>query len=376
MLFADTLRGWDATGVISVFKDESFSIAKEACNAVEFNKQFVDSKLDKELYSSGVAAIGHNRAKTIGINKDENAHPFVEGDTFAMVHNGTLHNHKNMSDTEVDSHALTIAFKQAMEKDDWKSAMEETLGKISGAFACVWYDQTKHQVCMIRNSQRPLAIVETSTCTLIGSEMAMLHWIALRNTEKILASKSLDTSTLYQFDLTKSGGDFSETFLSTKSPKTHGFTNGTTTTANINKTIKWETKDTINKEVWETSYAGFSGDGREVLSRNAYKRLRTAIFRKTLRFDVEDIIATSNADEFMVFGESINGAHDLCDVRHSIRVLVSLKALGLKYVNEMWADKFELEGIVQDTEFEKSEGGIVINIEGVKNVSEATVVTH
>src|ERR1700752_137462 len=114
LLHADMLRGWEATGVITVAKNGDFGIMKEASDASVFNGSFIDSDLDKDMYKEGVAVIGHNRAKTIGENKDENAHPFVVDDTFAMVHNGTLRNHKDMHDTEVDSEALAKTFKAAM----------------------------------------------------------------------------------------------------------------------------------------------------------------------------------------------------------------------------------------------------------------------
>lgn len=385
LLYADALRGVDATGIIAINKHEDFSIAKAAIPAVDFLEEFKDSEIDKGLYKDGIAFIGHNRAKTIGENKDENAHPFVEEKTFAMVHNGTLYNHKKMlSDTDVDSHALTIAFKEAMHQDDWKKAMEDTLAKVTGAFACVWYDQTKHEVCMIRNSQRPLSIVETDSSILFGSEMSLLHWIAFRNNDKIKASKSLDTSTLYSFDLKKQGGDFSETFLSMSPPKIIGFSNGiitsnqnttdpnpkttTTTSPNNGETIK---------EMMAARASVFDGnDKREEVSRNAYKKLRAQVFRKRIRFEVEDVVATGNRGEFMLFGESLNGAYDLCDVRHSIRCLVTLKGLGIHAASDMWHQDFELEGTIHECEYDKDNKSIILYIEKALNVSETSYLTH
>lgn len=380
LLFADQLRGKDATGVIAVYKDESFSIQKAAKTASEFLPIFDNGKVDKDLFQCGVAAIGHNRAKTIGDNKDENAHPFVEDNTFAMVHNGTLRNHKkSFTDTEVDSHALTIAFKEAMGKEDWKTAMEETLGKVQGAFACVWYDQKKHEVCMIRNVERPLSIVETTNNILFGSEMALLHWVALRNGESIKSSKSLDTSKLYQFDLKKSGGEYSETFLSIKSQPTTGFQNGTQSTPNTSVVVKATPEPkkqttTGPKEMLSAGATSFAGDGRDPLTRNGYKRLRAKMFRKTIRFDVEDVITTGTLGTCMVFGESTNGAWDLCDFRHSIRTIVKYSEHGLRSSYELF--DVEFEGVVQDMEYDKENAGVVIYVEQLKNVTEAKVVTH
>src|SRR5215469_16745148 len=178
------------------------------------------------MSKEGVAIIGHNRAKTIGDNLAENAHPFVEDKTFAMVHNGTLHNHKQIGDTDVDSHALAIVLKKAMDEEDWKKGLEEALSKVKGAYACVWYDQKRDQVCMVRNAERPLFLVKAGSNTLFGSEVGLLTWIATRNNEKVDDIINTKVHTFYTFDMKKTGGDFSETNLTLKSPKT-GFDNGT-----------------------------------------------------------------------------------------------------------------------------------------------------
>lgn len=378
-LYADALRGQDATGVIGVMKDGDFGIMKEAVDSYQFNYSFVDSDLDKMLYTRGSAVIGHNRAKTIGENKDENAHPFVVDDTFAMVHNGTLRNHKDMHDTEVDSHALAMMFKGAMDQEDWKTAMEEALGKVNGAFAVVWYDQKRDEICMIRNHERPLGIVKLASGWLFGSEVPMLTWIASRNSEKVEEAKMLEVNKLYRFDMKKSGGDYSETFLSPVTPSKgkhkKGFNNGVgttgTTVIQLGSTPS-KTKEDVAIDATIKRLFPSDSSSRAPISKNAFKRLRAKVIGKRINWWVEDYVdvevsARGECTRALVMGCSLDGAHDLCEVQHHIRTVLDLKHHGLKESELFGA--IQLESRVADMEFDK--GTIIMRMDEtlVKEVS-------
>lgn len=380
MLFADQLRGNDATGVITCHSNGDFGIMKEASDAYSFNWSFIDSDLDKDLYKNGVAVIGHNRAKTIGDNKDENAHPFVVDKTFAMVHNGTLNNHKAMEDTEVDSEALAITFKKAMDEDNWKTAMEDALGKVSGAFACVWFDQKKQELCMIRNSQRPLGICFTPQATLFGSEIPMLSWIASRNGEKVEKVEMIKEHTLYQFDLKKQGGVAVETFLSPRKPKVHtrGFSNGvihSTTKALIGEKVTPSTTVPCN-DVVDAVVKKFleKPSGKADLSRNGFKRLRSRLLFKRISFWLDDYVevdigSPEPTDKVMLMGSSVDGAYDLCEINHHVRSTVSLVAMGLKEKELM--GNIQFDGEIYDTEYDKDMKAAIIRVRNlsVKEIS-------
>lgn len=352
LLYADAVRGEDATGIIGVMSDGDFGIMKEASQSCWFVEGYKGSGLDKALYARGVAAIGHNRAKTVGASTDENAHPFVEDNTFAMVHNGTLRNHaKVFSDTEVDSHALTIALKQAMDQEDWKKAMEETLTKVQGAYACVWYDQKRHQVCMIRNSERPLCLVETANTTLFGSEDRLLTWIASRNNEAIKVVKAIPVHTLITFDLNKKErGEFSETFLSVSKPTHHtGYNNGTSGTAATSVgASNGEDADPV-------------GDNKGAVSKTEFKRLTKKLTGKSIVFWVEDFVDYN--ENALIWGASTNGQYDLCDFNHIIKANIKLDALGITDNDLLGAISFR--GTVISTTYDKD--AKLINV-GVNNV--------
>jgi len=378
MLFADQLRGSDATGVITCHNTGDFGIMKEAVDAYNFNPQFIDSDLDKDLYKNGVAVIGHNRAKTVGDNKDENAHPFVVDGTFAMVHNGTLYNHKALEDTDVDSHALAITFKKAMDEGDYKTALEDALGKVFGAFACVWYDQKRHEICMIRNKDRPLNFVVCEAGVLFGSEPHLLTWIAARNNSKIESVTMCKEHTLYRFDMKKQGGVPDETFLSPKyrsSSTTGGYTNGVVGTAT---TGEKETTSAFDSIIEKLVHPPAPND-RKPVSKNSFKRIRAQIFKRQLNFWLDDFVEadvdnTGKATTALVMGSSIDGAFDLCEHHHFVRAVINLKTLGLKE-DELYGN-IQFSGTVDDVEYDKVNKAAIVRMCNVivKEVSNGKVV--
>lgn len=203
MLHADTLRGWDSTGIIGVEKDTTFHIAKEAVCAADFISPYRATQAGKDLYSRGKAAIGHNRKKTSGKISDETAHPFVIDSTFAMVHNGTLHNHSQLAETEVDSQALAIVLKKAFDEEEYIQALEEQLGKVYGAYALAMYDQKRNKVFLLRNVERPLTLFECDDAYYFCSEPLMGWWLLTRNgyEGKKITTIPIDSHKLYEFDL-------------------------------------------------------------------------------------------------------------------------------------------------------------------------------
>lgn len=174
LLYLDALRGMDSTGVFMVDNVGNLEIAKEASAATWFREQKEYKELLGRSFQKGSAMIGHNRAATKGVVNDENAHPFIVDNTITLVHNGTLYNHKQLADTEVDSHAIAHVIHE--NGDD----VEKALQKINGAYALIWHDFNKDTVNFVRNSQRPLHWVETKDSWIWASEANMLHWIVTR----------------------------------------------------------------------------------------------------------------------------------------------------------------------------------------------------
>jgi glucosamine 6-phosphate synthetase-like amidotransferase/phosphosugar isomerase protein len=326
MLYADALRGEDSTGVIGAEKDSTFHIAKEATEAAWFNASFAGSKIAKAMWSDGKAFIGHNRKKTIGAIADATAHPFVVDNQFAMVHNGTLTNHKKLADTEVDSEALAIAFHKAFTEEDYKSTLEDLLGEVTGAYATASYDQRTHKVRLLRNSQRPMSMVETSNAYYFASEAPMLFWILARNgyMAKDLDIQPVPEHTLVTFDL--EANTMTQEVLVPKK-----FTLPTQTFMGTGAYTK-ATSKTV-KEV----------DG---LSKNAYKKFRNRHIFKKIEFWGEDFIET-NYPKTVADGETaitLMGVSDSIGYDHMLHAEIDLKDINLgvgDLVERLWTGRID-----------------------------------
>jgi len=195
LLFSDTLRGVDSTGIFGVNKYGNLLAHKTAAPASNALRTATFQEFLGKIYTDYKIVMGHNRAATRGATTDENAHPFVE-DNICLIHNGTLTSHKQLADKEVDSHAIchSLAVK----------GYEETFKNINGAFALIWYDADTKKLYMARNKERPLHMVMTDDTFYFASELKMLEWILHRN--NVVSGKSffLGVDKTYIWDLDKS----------------------------------------------------------------------------------------------------------------------------------------------------------------------------
>ena len=172
LLVCDYVRGTDSTGIFGVSKEGDVSLFKEIGHPFNIltSPEFIS--FGKKSIGNLKILVGHNRAATKGVVSAENAHPFHEGNTI-LVHNGTLYNHKELKDVDVDSHAIV----HAIEERGYKEAIES----LDGAFALIWYDINTGELYVARNKERPLHVVETSYGYIVASEKNMLSWLTNRS---------------------------------------------------------------------------------------------------------------------------------------------------------------------------------------------------
>lgn len=197
-LIVDSLRGLDSTGMFSVTNHGDIDYMKVASHPFRLLQNREAAEMLTAAIYNGKALVGHNRKATSGRVVNENAHPFVEGHII-LVHNGAIHNAaevagKSNAVVEVDSHL--IAHLLAKEDD-----VAKALGQLNGAFAVVWYDQKKHSLNLVRNSQRPLFIAEFGALTFFGSEEKMLEWLCERNHMKTAVIREVPIDTVISFSL-------------------------------------------------------------------------------------------------------------------------------------------------------------------------------
>lgn len=176
LLFLDTVRGWDSTGVFGVTYHNNVHIAKDAVTGGEFVRTQEYKNLHSDMLMTGIFMVGHNRAATRGTVKPENAHPFWVDDKIILVQNGTYFgNHQHHKNTEVDTEAIAHVI---AEEDD----IAKALNKINASYALVWYNVHNKTLNLIRNEYRPLFVARTKHGGMLwASEGDMLAYVAGRN---------------------------------------------------------------------------------------------------------------------------------------------------------------------------------------------------
>lgn len=210
MLYANSLRGFDSTGIFGVNKYGNLKMIKAAQQAADFLRTKTANDFLDKTYLDYRIVVGHNRASTKGATNDTNAHPFIEGHT-CLVHNGTLHSHKHLKDVDVDSHAICHALNDG--------DVKEVIPNLDGAFALIWYDAKQKKLFITRNKERPLWIVETDTTDYIASEPDMITWILTRNGVTHEEAKYFQEGELYSYDLNNLKDGFSQETLPEKQHK-------------------------------------------------------------------------------------------------------------------------------------------------------------
>ena len=167
LLLLDWFRGQDSTGVAAVTRRGAVSTLKISddpimlMNHVDFDSTIVG--LVDAIW------IGHNRASTIGATTRANAHPFTHG-PITGVHNGTLEK-DSLEEIRERLPEVYGTDSETIFAHIAKYGVEDTVPRLSGAWALVWYDASDSSLNMIRNDQRPLY-----TCELKRGSNHLLTW--------------------------------------------------------------------------------------------------------------------------------------------------------------------------------------------------------
>jgi hypothetical protein len=174
LLYADAVRGMDSTGVFGITKKKQADVLKQAVDPGLFMRSKSWQNWREDISKKMLIAVGHNRKATVGEIVSKTAHPFVEGKT-VLVHNGYIQNHKELDATvEVDSQAAARLL-------DKTENPIHAIQKLYGAFSMVWFNHTKRELYLVRNSERPMYLCHNTDGMFFASEEDMLSWILKRN---------------------------------------------------------------------------------------------------------------------------------------------------------------------------------------------------
>ena len=184
LMYVGTLRGWDGAGLFRV-RHQDVTVFKQPGPAVNL-LNYINKAPETSLFAQML--VGHNRASTKGANTEINTHPFQEKN-ITLVHNGTLWNHKQLENTDNDSHAICHYLTN--------HTPQEFIDVAFGAYALVWYDDNKDTLFFMRNDERPLYIIHTEDLTVLVSEKLMGEWILTRNNIAVHNVEEVKPFTLY-----------------------------------------------------------------------------------------------------------------------------------------------------------------------------------
>lgn len=195
-IYVDTLRGFDSTGIVAVNTNtlDRCTHYKRALPGYDF----IETRRYRKILdgaSSLACAIGHNRAATRGSITDESAHPYRHGD-INLAHNGTLEFNTGMRGKfETDSEEIAHTMSEDGAKD--------TLPRIRGAFALVWYDTKKQTLNFARNEEREFhyAIGDDNKSIYWASEAMMLELLLHRAGIKHRGACALPVGVWHEFEM-------------------------------------------------------------------------------------------------------------------------------------------------------------------------------
>jgi glucosamine--fructose-6-phosphate aminotransferase (isomerizing) len=195
-------RGYDSAGIATVDENHQLASAKRLGKVQELAQALQETPL------SGGTGIAHTRWATHGAPSEVNAHPHFSHNNIAVVHNGIIENHQQLSnqlrglgyeftsqtDTEVIGHLVHHELKTS---DSLLAAVQKAVKQLEGAYGTVVMDSTDKERIIVARSGSPLVIGYGLGENFIASDMMAL----LPVTRKFAFLEEGDVAEVTRFDV-------------------------------------------------------------------------------------------------------------------------------------------------------------------------------
>ncbi|MDA8561735.1 glutamine--fructose-6-phosphate transaminase (isomerizing) [Gammaproteobacteria bacterium] len=133
-------RGYDSAGIAVVNNKKQIERLRKKGKVKELETLVNNSSIH------GNAGIAHTRWATHGTPSEQNAHPFMSKNEFALVHNGIIENHEELKtklleqgytfSSETDSETIVHLLNQNFHSENnLLSAIKKTISQLKGAYA-------------------------------------------------------------------------------------------------------------------------------------------------------------------------------------------------------------------------------------------------
>lgn len=203
LIWADTLRGADATGIYCLDKNKKVDWVKQCVDGWTFASNNTHARKVLAQAEEHIFIMGHNRAATQGAHDNADfAHPVIIEKKLGLVHNGTLTSwpQKLLSDDKKRIIHDSTAIASIIQTD----GVQDFVNKCYGSWSLVWHDVKAGTFNFYRNEDRPMAFVYTDDIIFFGSELGLLMWVIQRNGFKPVKHFYTKPQTLYTFAIGES----------------------------------------------------------------------------------------------------------------------------------------------------------------------------
>lgn len=171
-------RGYDSSG-LAVIHNGQVAHQKNLGDTAQLN-------IPKPWRQASIA-IAHTRWATHGEPSEQNAHPHVLDDQFAVIHNGIIENHAELRKkhgftftSKTDSEIIVHLYKHFLlnESSTPIKAWENTIAQLEGSWATVLLDKTHPQKLLLACNKSPMVLGRNTDSIFVSSDLYGLENIA------------------------------------------------------------------------------------------------------------------------------------------------------------------------------------------------------